>query len=308
MDFTSPAIGQNYSSGYTAGIIQNQKDLAKFLDSDGSVSYTGLVAGVKRYNSTNQLFERRNSGNTAWEEMPLAYAKLASPTFTGTPLAPTAAVDTNTTQIATTAFVVGQAGSANPTMNGTVAVGTSLRFARQDHVHPVDTSRAPLFSPNFSGTPQVNGQIIYHAGNFTPSNYALLSGATFTGDITTYRAGAQTTGVIYLGNNSGTRYLYYDGTNYQLNGASVYATGFGISSERRLKQDIVPMTEGALDRVKQWQLYEYAYKEQPKRRVIGMMAEEADRRVSTGKNIDLHSALFELAAAVQELARERVTA
>ena len=36
-------------------------------------------------------------------------AKLASPTFTGTPAAPTAAVGTNTTQIATTAFV-----QANP--------------------------------------------------------------------------------------------------------------------------------------------------------------------------------------------------
>lgn len=33
------------------------------------------------------------------------YAKLASPTFTGAPLAPTAAAGTNTTQIATTAFV-----------------------------------------------------------------------------------------------------------------------------------------------------------------------------------------------------------
>jgi len=37
-----------------------------------------------------------------------AYAKLASPTFTGTPAAPTAAADTNTTQVATTAYVVGQ--------------------------------------------------------------------------------------------------------------------------------------------------------------------------------------------------------
>jgi hypothetical protein len=35
-------------------------------------------------------------------------AALASPTFTGTPAAPTASVDTNTTQIATTAYVVGQ--------------------------------------------------------------------------------------------------------------------------------------------------------------------------------------------------------
>lgn len=75
-----------------------------------------------------------------------AIARLASPTFTGTPLAPTAAADTNTTQIATTAFVLGQAGSTNPVMNGTVAVGTSTRFARQDHVHPSDTSREPTIS------------------------------------------------------------------------------------------------------------------------------------------------------------------
>jgi hypothetical protein len=37
-----------------------------------------------------------------------AKAPTASPTFTGTPIAPTAAADTNTTQIATTAFVIGQ--------------------------------------------------------------------------------------------------------------------------------------------------------------------------------------------------------
>jgi hypothetical protein len=37
-----------------------------------------------------------------------SYAPLASPALTGTPTAPTAAVDTNTTQVATTAFVIGQ--------------------------------------------------------------------------------------------------------------------------------------------------------------------------------------------------------
>jgi hypothetical protein len=71
-----------------------------------------------------------------------AKAPTASPTFTGTPAAPTAAADTNTTQVATTAYVVGQAGSTNPVMDGTATVGTSLRFSRQDHVHPSDTSRA----------------------------------------------------------------------------------------------------------------------------------------------------------------------
>jgi len=78
---------------------------------------------------------------------------LASPTFTGVPAAPTAAVDTNTTQLATTAYVVAQAAAATPLVNGTAAVGTSLRYARADHVHPNDTTRAPLASPALTGTP-----------------------------------------------------------------------------------------------------------------------------------------------------------
>ena len=80
-------------------------------------------------------------------------APLASPSLTGTPTAPTAAADTNTTQLATTAFVLGQAGATAPAMDGTAAVGTSTRFARADHVHPTDTSRAPLASPTLTGTP-----------------------------------------------------------------------------------------------------------------------------------------------------------
>lgn len=72
-----------------------------------------------------------------------AKAPLASPAFTGTPTAPTAAADNSSTQVATTAFVIGQAGTATPLINGTAQVGISLKYARQDHAHPVDTSRAP---------------------------------------------------------------------------------------------------------------------------------------------------------------------
>lgn len=51
-------------------------------------------------------------------------AAKASPTFTGTPAAPTAAVDTNTTQLATTAYVIAQAYAklAAPTFTGAVTV------------------------------------------------------------------------------------------------------------------------------------------------------------------------------------------
>ena len=80
---------------------------------------------------------------------------MASPSLTGTPLSTTASVSTNTTQIATTAFVLGQVGTATPIVNGTAAVGTSLLYARQDHVHDTDTTRAAVNSQAFTGTPSL---------------------------------------------------------------------------------------------------------------------------------------------------------
>lgn len=59
-------------------------------------------------------------------------ASVASPTFTGTPLSTTAPADTNTTQIATTAYVMGQGYLKSTTASATYA---------------------QLSSPNFSGTP-----------------------------------------------------------------------------------------------------------------------------------------------------------
>ena len=47
-----------------------------------------------------------------------AYAPLASPAFTGVPTAPTAGSDTNTTQIATTAFVMTAVGNAFDSLTG----------------------------------------------------------------------------------------------------------------------------------------------------------------------------------------------
>ena len=80
-------------------------------------------------------------------------ASADSPAFTGIPTAPTAVVNTNTTQLATTAFVLAQAGSATPAVNGTAAVGVATKFAREDHVHGTDSTRAPLASPTFTGVP-----------------------------------------------------------------------------------------------------------------------------------------------------------
>lgn len=118
-----------------------------------------------------------------------AFALLASPTFTGTPAAPTAAQNTNTTQIATTAFVLAQGNTTAGTiaMNGTQAAGTSNLYARADHVHPSDTSRAPLASPTFTGKVTTAASATGNAGLNLPHGTAPTSPAN--GDIWTTTSG-----------------------------------------------------------------------------------------------------------------------
>jgi microcystin-dependent protein len=96
-----------------------------------------------------------SSGNVQLQlyELDLEKAPLASPQFTGDPRAPTPPVNDNDISIATTAFVAGQASTINPQAPGTAAPGASLKYAREDHVHPADATRAPIDSPAFTGTP-----------------------------------------------------------------------------------------------------------------------------------------------------------
>jgi hypothetical protein len=114
-------------------------------------------------------------------------APLASPSLTGTPLSTTAAADTNTTQIATTAFVVGQASTTTPSPDGTAAVGTSLKYARADHVHATDTTRAALAGATFTGKVNTLASAVGGAGLNLPHGTAPTTPTN--GDIWTTTAG-----------------------------------------------------------------------------------------------------------------------
>jgi hypothetical protein len=93
----------------------------------------------------------------------LSNKTLASPVFTGTPVAPTAAANTNTTQVATTAYVQGEladmATLASPTFTGTPAAPTAAaatnttQIATTAFVQQELGSKANLASPAFTGTP-----------------------------------------------------------------------------------------------------------------------------------------------------------
>ena len=104
----------------------------------------------------------------------MSYAPLASPAFTGTPIAPTATAGTNTTQIATTAFVVANAlANPNPTLKGTTNFqttgGTQLAHVDgttgnyiNDRGGGGDTYVGNLAGPNHTG--QFSTFVGYQAG------------------------------------------------------------------------------------------------------------------------------------------------
>lgn len=122
--------------------------------------------------STGQVLKKTSNanGDYAWADETgggdvdlSGYAKLASPTFTGIPKAPTAATSTNTTQIATTAFVKAQgyATLASPTFTGTPRSTTatktddSTRIATTAFVKDVVADYAPLIGAELNN-PKTN--------------------------------------------------------------------------------------------------------------------------------------------------------
>jgi len=133
-------VGGGSSSGVTIAL----GDTVPVMDGVGN-------AGVGTFASRNDHVHPSDTSR----------APIASPSFSGIPLAPTAAPGTNSTQIATTAFVLANGGGgggtpsdALPFMDGTAAPGVDIAYSRGDHVHPSDTTRAPLASPVFTGNPQ----------------------------------------------------------------------------------------------------------------------------------------------------------
>lgn len=83
-------------------------------------------------------------------------AELASPTFTGTPAAPTATTGTNTTQLATTAFVQGKTATQTPfTATGNI-VATNVQTA----IAELDTEKVAKAGDTMTGdlvVPSMNG-------------------------------------------------------------------------------------------------------------------------------------------------------
>lgn len=187
----------------TAGTATTQLATTAFV-TNAVVAATG---GVSSFNTRTGAVTLQTADVSA-----VGGALLAGPAFTGVPTAPTASAGVNTTQIATTAYVMTAIGAmapvvasfngrtgvvtlttadittaggavlASPVFTGTPAAPTptagdsSTRIATTAFVTAVDILKAPLASPTFTGT------VTIPAGA-SIAGYLPTSGGTLTGDL-----------------------------------------------------------------------------------------------------------------------------
>lgn len=144
-----------------------------------------------------------------------------------------------------------------PLMDGTAAVGTELAFARGDHVHPSDTSRAPLASPGLTGTPTaptaaagtnttqiattafVKTAVDNAIAGVTQISYQVVASLPATGEV----------GVIYLvAHSHGTNDIYdeyiWTGTGFE----KIGTTDIDLSNYMQFS-DMVAITNSEIDTI-----------------------------------------------------------
>lgn len=148
------------SAGTPGGVVVSKEDHVHPSDTSRAPASAGTASGTS-FTPVGGVAATDVQGAIA--ELDTEKAALVSPTFTGTPSAPTPAPMDTSTRLATTAWVQSTLAALPPAgmypdndipeMNGVGSAGTNAEASRGDHVHPTDTSRAPLASPTFTGTP-----------------------------------------------------------------------------------------------------------------------------------------------------------
>jgi hypothetical protein len=229
------ATNSNQLGGVAAsGYLRNTNNT--WLTSAEGLNRLYFETSGRTYYSSNNGHEFRNNAGTALFTIDnggsATIAGTLSGTFSGN-LSGTASNATNAT-LAAKASTLAQNGGNGAAMTfnwaGQGGQPTWLWGGNDGSNHYV--YNPANFSVNYantagtatSATSAVNSSQL---GGVSAGGYALLTGATFTGDITTYRSGSPSTGVIYLG-NSGGRYLYFDGSTYIMPGANLQVNGSNV--------------------------------------------------------------------------------
>lgn len=212
-DFNLPTVSDSYTN-IIAYLKNRDLDVAMMLRSD-IVTVTNPQTNMIRWNNANKYWEHYNGGS--WVALisqyaidvtslggsaAALYALLASPTFTGTPAAPTAAPGTNTTQIATTAFVAAlgalKANIASPVFTGDAQAVTPSTGDNDTSIATTAFVKAQLYatlaSPTFTGTVTISealslsgdispAQITSNQNNYAPTGFATCSVLRVNSDV-----------------------------------------------------------------------------------------------------------------------------
>ena len=278
---TSPAAIYDNSGTPTlrSGITQGELQTALGVDASGTVNYTlptnlagddididttpltgATVISDLDINITTDTSGRVTDANGSVATRTLTAANLSlgnvtneskgtmftSPTFTGTPLAPTAAANTNTTQIATTAYVQTELTDLIGGAPGTLDTLNELAAAINDDSDYASTlttalgTKAPIESPTFTGT--VSGVTAAHVGlgNVTnESKTTMFASPTFTGTVSGVTA-------AHVGLGSGDDVTFgtirvddATASTVKTNGALIVDGGVGIGGALNVGGDIV---------------------------------------------------------------------
>ena len=211
---TKPTTSVNFAeAGLAYGDLKaNSVELVSATIGDVSNTELQYVNGVTSAIQTQ--LDSKISSSTATA----TFAPKADPTFTGTPAAPTAAADTNTTQIATTAYVVGQGYLKSATAASTYAPLTGAGLTR-----PVLTSAFETITVSATAaTGTVNVDLSTSAVKYYTSNATADWTFNFRGDgsttLNSLLANGQSATVAFLVTNGSTA---YKPTVFQVDGSAV---------------------------------------------------------------------------------------
>ena len=192
------------------------------MNGDVSLNAGLRVASDSSFNAN--LYVGGSIVNTGLTNALALKAPLESPSLTGTPVAPTATVGTNTTQIATTAYVrseisalVASAPATLDTLNElALALGNDAAFSTT-----VTNSlglKAPLASPSFTGTIVSSGDMSLNAG------LRVVSDSSFNGNLFIKSN-------FYKGKIHGLQEYYYDNGKLSKEGINTIGPAIELMAE-----------------------------------------------------------------------------
>lgn len=183
-------------SSNSATLLPTQQSVKAYVDTE----LTNLIGGAPAALDTlNELAAAINDDANVYTTLTNSIATkapLASPALTGTPTAPTAAADTNTTQIATTAYVQTELGDYAPlagaTFTGDVVLGsnkatstatpaTDDTLTRKGYVDTQDALKLSLTGGTMSGAIDMGANKI--TTTYTPTDNADLTTKTYVDGI-----------------------------------------------------------------------------------------------------------------------------